>query len=158
MIYFITAREVRRVKIVYSATPQLRFSKVCSDSPVVLKMERVTEGERSDEKALHLRFAAYRVTGEWFNIAPPIEAYMAALLVPEAKRRRAIRDPHVESALIDAVGAKVVAQFFGLTPATLHMWRKRGIPLLKRFTFARLCRDSNIDTPSDFFEKFELAA
>jgi hypothetical protein len=79
MIYFITAREIGRVKIGYSASPRHRFSKIQSDSPVRLALERICDGDTAEEARLHARFAAHRIAGEWFNLAPDIEAHMATI-------------------------------------------------------------------------------
>jgi hypothetical protein len=86
VIYFITARDIGRVKIGYSAAPHKRFSKVQSDSPVPLKLERVCAGCESAEARLHMLFSEHRLGGEWFTLAPEIEAHMEALEQPIAPR------------------------------------------------------------------------
>ena len=86
MIYFITARDIGRVKIGYSAAPHKRFSKVQSDSPVNLTLERVCAGCESAEARLHVRFSEHRLGGEWFALAPEIEEHMATLPEPIAPR------------------------------------------------------------------------
>lgn len=65
---------------------------------------------------------------------------------------------HPDSALIDKVGARAVADVFGLTPQALHMWRKRGIPLAKRIAFAKLAADNTVAVPHDFYAKFEVGS
>ena len=62
---------------------------------------------------------------------------------------------HPHSALIDQAGAAVVSSAFVLTPQTLHMWRMRGIPQIKRIAFAKLCAERGVAVPADFFEAFE---
>ena len=79
MIYFITAREIARVKIGISADPAARLLNLQSASPVELCLERVCEGDRNDEIKLHSKFACSRVRGEWFAITAEIEAHMATL-------------------------------------------------------------------------------
>lgn len=79
MIYFATARSVNLVKIGYSQNPQTRFVQIRADSPIPTQLERVCGGSRDDEAALHERFAKYRSKGEWFLLAPEIEAHMAQL-------------------------------------------------------------------------------
>ena len=64
-----------------------------------------------------------------------------------------IKHPH--SALIDQAGTSDVCRAFGLTPQLLHMWRKRGIPQIKRIAFAKFCADRGVVVPADFFEAFE---
>lgn len=77
MIYFVTAREVGRVKIGFSADPVSRYRKMRGDSPVHLALERVTEGDRTDEFELHNRFDSARIHGEWFALTDEIAALMA---------------------------------------------------------------------------------
>lgn len=78
-VYFITAREVGRVKIGFSRNPQSRLVAVQTHSPVELKLERVADGCEAEERTLHERFGTHRVRGEWFTLAPEIEAFMATL-------------------------------------------------------------------------------
>ena len=96
MIYFVTAREVGRVKIGFSENPRARFGKICSDSPFPLALERVCEGDEVAESALHSLFAAHRVQGEWFRICPEIEAHMATMDEP-AKRARSLNQIMTEA-------------------------------------------------------------
>lgn len=79
MIYFITARDIGRVKIGYSADPAARLLNLQTASPVELQLERICDGDRDDEDALHDTFSAHRVRGEWFILSAEIEAHMAAL-------------------------------------------------------------------------------
>ncbi|WP_375272074.1 GIY-YIG nuclease family protein [Sphingomonas sp.] len=87
MIYCITAPSLGLVKIGFSDNPRGRFSKLQSDSPVALTLERVTEGDVASEKALHRRFAAFAVRGEWFMQTAEIVTWMASLDEPKAKVR-----------------------------------------------------------------------
>jgi len=79
MIYFITAREVGRVKIGCADKPQERFSMIQSSSPVELALERVMAGDYWEEQGLHRQFAHLHVRGEWFALTPELEAFMAGL-------------------------------------------------------------------------------
>lgn len=87
MIYFITCREIGRVKIGFSDEPRSRFIKMRTDSPLALVMERICEGTTQDERALHERFAADRQNGEWFTLSDDIEAHMATLPRHEPPRK-----------------------------------------------------------------------
>jgi hypothetical protein len=64
-----------------------------------------------------------------------------------------IKHPH--SALIDQAGSATVCDAFRLSPQTLHMWRVRGIPQIKRISFAKMCAERGVAVPGDFFEAFE---
>lgn len=88
MIYFITARDLCRVKIGFSSNPRVRFAKMQSDSPVSLTLERVTVGGVDVERLLHAQFASARVAGEWFDLSPEIEAHMTTLPEPQTRKVR----------------------------------------------------------------------
>jgi hypothetical protein len=79
VIYFITARDVGRVKIGHAANPQARIVAVQTHSPVPLELERVCDGGLREEADLHALFASARVRGEWFTLTPEIETHMATL-------------------------------------------------------------------------------
>lgn len=100
MIYFVTAREIGRVKIGYSENPEARFSKLQSDSPITLALERVMDGEVSDEMALHERFADARLSGEWFALTADLDAFMAGL----PRYIRPAREMSVQAMIIAAAG------------------------------------------------------
>lgn len=100
MIYFITAREVGRVKIGFSEEPRTRFMKMRTDSPMPLALERICEGNMRDERNLHMRFAKDRVNREWFNLSPEIISHMETLpAVVQAKRK-----PSLLQVIVDATG------------------------------------------------------
>jgi hypothetical protein len=90
MIYFVTARDIGRVKIGYSSDPASRFSKLQSDSPVRLALERICEGDEAYEKAVHATFAEHRCAGEWFTLCSDIEAHMADLPMPQAVQAKSL--------------------------------------------------------------------
>ena len=118
MIYFVTARDIARVKIGYSTNPARRLSKLQSDSPVKLVLERVIDGEVSDELALHDLFAGHRLSGEWFNLTPEIEAHMAELPRPVSK----VREMSVQAMIMAAAG---VSQGYASQAASANYPRHR---------------------------------
>lgn len=87
MIYFVTAREIGRVKIGFSDAPRSRFVKMRTDSPVPLELERICDGSMEDERELHQRFQRDRVNREWFTISDEIEAHMATLPAAVSPKR-----------------------------------------------------------------------
>jgi hypothetical protein len=91
MIYFVRDPGHDAVKIGYSADAWRRLSKIQSDSPGKLIVEAVAAGEVADERALHQRFAAARMRGEWFRWSGPVAAYV--LTVPRIERPPGKRDP-----------------------------------------------------------------
>lgn len=76
-VYFIAAPE--RVKIGFATNPWKRFSKIQSDSPERLEIVGLEEGDKVREIELHIKFAADRVHGEWFNRSQQIADYVAEL-------------------------------------------------------------------------------
>lgn len=79
VVYFLTAREVNRVKI--GVTRQCLSARLLAfrhGSPCVLRFEATIPGDRKTEQRLHKQFATARVHGEWFTITPEIEALIAA--------------------------------------------------------------------------------
>ena len=60
--------------------------------------------------------------------------------------------------LIDQIGAKVVREHFQLSPQALHMWKRRGIPHLKRIAFQNLALAHGVSTPGDFLKPLGIAA
>lgn len=143
MIYFITAREIGRVKIGYSKEPHKRFSKVQSDSPLALKLERICAGDRAEEAGFHARFAGLRTSGEWFDLSPEIEAQMSTLpkaIAPCMTPRIALTGPlgrwiAENSHTVESFGALV-----GSTGATISRVcnRKNGasVKLLRKIVMA----------------------
>ena len=65
------------------------------------------------------------------------------------------RHPH--SDLIDALDTASVRSAFGLSPQNLHMWRVRGIPVIKRAEFARLAAAHGVALPDDFLADLGLS-
>lgn len=74
MIYFITAREIGRVKIGVSKHPHKRLRQLqMGCPPAKLKLEAVCEGDQAFEKELHRIFGPFRRHGEWFDLDASIE-------------------------------------------------------------------------------------
>jgi hypothetical protein len=81
-VYFITAREVGRVKIGCGYDPWDRLERLKTGSPVELALEAVIDGSYDEERELHRQFAGHRIRGEWFNLCPEIEALIISLPAP----------------------------------------------------------------------------
>lgn len=97
-VYFITAREVGKVKIGCAYDPFVRLEKLQTSSPVDLTLEAILRGAYREEKEFHRRFAEHRVRGEWFALCPEIEALIATNSPPKrpisvADKRR-LRNMH----------------------------------------------------------------
>jgi hypothetical protein len=67
------------------------------------------------------------------------------------------REP-VSDGLIDQIGPELVREQFDLSPQLLHMWRVRGVPVVKRIAFHNLALKNGIQPPPEFLEKIGIAA
>jgi hypothetical protein len=77
VIYFIQDSGTLDIKIGYTATcAETRRATFQTGNPSRLVVLRVVQGEKPDEHRLHQRFAAHRVTGEWFRPAPELLLYL----------------------------------------------------------------------------------
>jgi DNA-binding XRE family transcriptional regulator len=85
-------RSADRVKIGHSMKPDLRLSKVASDSPFPVKLISMFPGSQSDEAEIHAQFSCCRRHGEWFDVNGPLSAWIYALpiYVKPPRRRRDI--------------------------------------------------------------------
>lgn len=73
MIYFMTARDIGRVKIGYSRDPARRKAIIQTNCPARIEIEATVEGERDLETEFHRAFRVWRRHGEWFELCPVIE-------------------------------------------------------------------------------------
>jgi hypothetical protein len=128
MIYFITARELDRVKIGFSNAPWARFAKMQSDSPTRLAFEGVTEGDKATESAFHTQFSASRFIGEWFTIAPEIEALMATLPTPvRAARNTPVKDLVMAAGISTSYASQILSgQRRPPLSLAVHIFRTAG--------------------------------
>jgi hypothetical protein len=95
-VYFITAREVGRVKIGCAYDPFRRNADLQAGSPCNLTLEAVLKGGHAEERQLHRLFDEERVRGEWFVITEEIERAIAANPAPKRLSEQAMRElmPH----------------------------------------------------------------
>jgi hypothetical protein len=76
MIYFILDTVVRAIKIGYSKKPKNRLSGLQTANPNRLDLLGIIPGTEREETQLHLRFADYRLQGEWFKGDDILEAVL----------------------------------------------------------------------------------
>lgn len=95
-VYFITAREVGRVKIGCAFDPHQRFEKIQAMSPCELKLEAILKGSHAEERAIHKLFCEERIRGEWFELTDEIEAVILANPAPRKLSEKEMRElmPH----------------------------------------------------------------
>lgn len=67
------------------------------------------------------------------------------------------REP-VSDELIDKIGPELVRDHFDLSSQHLHMWRVRGVPIVKRIAFHNLALTKGVQPPPEFLEPLGIAA
>lgn len=91
-VYFIRGRGTNIVKIGWTdGDPGRRLKALQTGTAFSLQLMASRPGTQADEKALHDRFAADRVNGEWFRMSPGLAAEVA--LSDHGFARLAAMDP-----------------------------------------------------------------
>jgi hypothetical protein len=78
-VYFIQAEAGGPIKIGISRDVERRRGELQRAERQALKVLATFEGTIQDESAMHTRFAAHRLHGEWFSPAPDLLSHIAAL-------------------------------------------------------------------------------
>lgn len=78
-VYFIQQGDDGPVKIGTAADPLERLRQLQPGNPVPLTIRYVVPGDHPVERALHRHFADFRLTGEWFDMAPAVLAWAAEM-------------------------------------------------------------------------------
>lgn len=77
-VYFIGG-DVGGIKIGFATSPKQRLRALQCGSPIELRILAVAPGMPADERDYHKRFADRRLSGEWFERCPEIEAEIERL-------------------------------------------------------------------------------
>jgi hypothetical protein len=136
VIYVIGGEGLAPVKVGVTANLAQRLSALQTSAPARLSVLWTTPGDVALERELHTRLAAYRTSGEWFDLTPlgdPAEAVRAAVAAArpalaqrrreeaetqarqQARRKELEADPNVVSVEFDHQGREVVARAFART-------------------------------------------
>lgn len=75
-VYF--AETAGRVKIGWSTKVATRIAQLQTGSPTPIRLLGTTPGGRGLERRLHERFAAWRVSGEWFDLTSELREHIEA--------------------------------------------------------------------------------
>jgi Meiotically up-regulated gene 113 len=79
VVYFVQVGEDGPIKIGHTFRPiEERLRDLRNASPYRLRLLLMLPGQRDDEQALHQRFAAARLEGEWFRPVPELLAFIEA--------------------------------------------------------------------------------
>lgn len=79
-VYFVQAEKSLAIKIGISTNVAARFSSLCTGNHEKLRLVCWTEGGDVKERALHKRFAEYRIHYEWFNPGPRLVDFIHTVL------------------------------------------------------------------------------
>lgn len=125
-VYFVTAREVGRVKIGFSERGvRARFNSISTHSPVAVALEAVMAGDASVERQLHAELSEKRVRGEWFVLCPAIEALIEANRV-QPKSRPVPKPGTIEAIIFKFGSASEFARRLRVPMTTVASWRQKG--------------------------------
>jgi hypothetical protein len=73
-VYFIQSGDTGPVKIGFTKDVRQRISALQTGHSAPLRLLHLFDGTETDEAALHVRFAAHRLIGEWFAPVPEVVA------------------------------------------------------------------------------------
>jgi len=138
-VYMIRAGETGPVKIGHAGDPEQRRSELQVAHWERLAIIRLFVGGMDDERALHVRFSAHSIRGEWFSFVPEmmedvgleeiIRAPVASKYPPELKRVLETVGGPLKLARALGIGASAVTQWTRVPPRHLpRVERITGIP------------------------------
>jgi transcriptional regulator with XRE-family HTH domain len=84
-VYFLHAIEPNEVKIGFTTNLTTRLLTLINESPRVLTILRVINGDRSVERWLHDYYAERRIRGEWFHFDESMLTVTPGSVLPGAK-------------------------------------------------------------------------
>lgn len=90
-VYMLQAGAFGDTKIGVAIDPLARMKQLQTSMPKKLRLVRVLEGGHAEERALHERFSADRLSGEWFRLSATAQASdlgLRDLPIPQSKRTR----------------------------------------------------------------------
>lgn len=86
-VYFIRDAAAGLVKIGHAGNPWRRLYQIQVHNAAPLEIVAIEQGGEKRESELHVRFSSSHVRGEWFRFDGDVQAYAAALGVPEKPLR-----------------------------------------------------------------------
>jgi DNA-binding transcriptional regulator YdaS (Cro superfamily) len=129
-VYF--ARAGDAVKIGTAKNPAKRLATLQCGVAEILHVERLMEGGREVETALHRRYAGQRLRGEWFRWSPDMLTVMVEVAQPEprqaavALRRACAIAKEIVSRktgrVVDGDGQSALGSLIGRRQSTISDW------------------------------------
>lgn len=144
---FIYAIEIAEwVKIGWSNDPIRRFAKLKTDVPLPARLIGAIAASIDEEKEVHHRLAAFRVSGEWFKHIDAVREFTSGLPPIERKRKRKqnnsalgkFRDQHNPP-----LNQFDLAQKLGVDRATVNRW-ENGTRKIEAERLPAICKLTGI--------------
>lgn len=125
VIYFIQGVDGGPIKIGISSRPRTRLQDIQICSPVLLRLLTTIPGDVAKELSLHIRFAPWRLHGEWFQPVPELIGYIAAhggqAIAPETEYPLRPAQPYItQDDFTQQVGAELRARHINQVLLTLE--------------------------------------
>lgn len=115
------------IKIGFAADFEVRFQSLQTGSPIPLEALRVIEGTQQTELALHRKFAAHRLHGEWFE---PCAELLAFIDQPTEIQMTGNLAENTHASLIRSIGIAEFAALIGVPYSHANtMVSRNSIPL-----------------------------
>lgn len=125
-VYMLQAGAFGDIKIGVATDPLARMRQLQTSMPKKLRLVRVLEGGADDEKVLHRRFAADRLTGEWFR--PSVAMLAEDIGLPDLPIPRGKRAPHRDPATARGRWCDLRSDLFELIGGSIVLAKALGVP------------------------------
>lgn len=124
-VYFIQSGGDGPVKIgVCAQDIEARLASLQCGNPEPLRLLGSIEGSFQAEAALHRRYEARRLRGEWFRYCPTMMDVIAAGCVDVDERDARVVCPALAEAIEMAGGNAALARHVGVTPQAISQWKR----------------------------------
>lgn len=136
-VYFIQAGE-EAIKIGWGKEPLKRLAGIQVHNHLPVRLLGTIPGDQATEREMHARFAAYRLRGEWFQLAPPLLAFIAESTDRAPERRPSMSwlekrdDAGLRAVLQTAGGVHQLAKALGITPSSVAQWDRVPVTRVAR--------------------------
>lgn len=150
-----------KVKIGWSVRPWQRFLEVQTHNPNECELLGAKEGCEQDEVDAHQKLAQWRVRGEWFELSPEVEAFIATF--PECERPRGPGKPGLQAYIRrSGITQAEFAAKVGLTQGRISQIINSGTHHLGTATKIEAATDGEVSLiellPDDLRADFEARA
>lgn len=130
-IYVIKATGTNLVKLGFSTNVPKRLKSLQTACPYDLEVLATWPGIKANEKALHLKFAQYRRSGEWFEVGDWLPVLLREIAtLDDGKQATSFMIDDVPNALL-VLESKLVEMEMQASDPTVKGLAKEGLSLLR---------------------------